>query len=593
MRKKIISKTIFFFYISGLILLIGMQGAIGQEIPIPSEESPSQDGNKQEVSKPKLPLMPEPFFNDGPDQKTLAVGGEFLVKIQDTLLQKLLNEKSITSTKEAMKIWREHWDHLKKEKGKSQKEKSFFSDENLNKLGQRTKALAEVKNIIEKGSSFKSKPEILQIMDLLGILLVKVAEKEETADHLKRELLNAIKEARPGIINDLDQAIIVEQNYKIELHSHGNEKEPNDFYWHSDLDVQLTDGPKLSALWGLDKISMKEAWKSAGIDWTQPVNGDITLAVIDTGIKADHPDIERNLWENPESSLGNDMNGFTDDIHGVNIRAKMNRENCEFPNKQIEGNPFDEMIHGTHVAGIGAAIANNDDIQTKDGPTGMLGVVGYGPVSVMAVKIFCKDKSGSYDASYSHANAAIQYVIQMGAHVVNMSWSLTFFADKAEIIKQSMQSADNILFVVSAGNRGEDIDQHKRFPASFGSELENVLTVAATMIDDNFWPSSNKSNTTVQLAAPGDAIRSIQFHHMLGDATISAASGTSMAAPFVAGCAAFIQSVRQSKNLTLLPPKELRKILNESGDRIGNLDHGVVGGRRLNCNNALKMALGG
>ncbi len=590
MKRKISSKTINLFYIAGLILLIGIQVGFGAETPPQPEQRPNQDGNENEISKPKLPIMPEPFFKDGLGPKNSAVEGEFLIKLTDTLLQKLINEKSIISTKDAMKIWREHWLDLKKKGLTGQKEKSFLSDENLKKLGERTKALEEVKKIMEKSNSFKSKPEILQTMELLGILVVKTIGKGEKADQLKRELLNAINEAKPGI-NDIDKDILVEQNYKIELQT---QKVPNDFYWQNDLDVQLSEGPKISALWGLDRISMKEAWESAGIDWTQPVNGDITLAVIDSGIKADHPDIERNLWENPENIDGNNLNEYKGDIHGVNIRGKIGKEDCKFPDKQIEGNPSDELRHGTHVAGIAAAIANNDDIQTYEGPQGMLGVAGYGPVRVMAVKIACEPKpgSGNYDAAYSHANAAIGYVIQMGAHVVNISWLLPFFADKPEILKQLMQDAEDILFVIAAGNQGKDIDEHQRFPASFGSELDNVLTVAATMIDDNFWPNSNKSNTSVQLAAPGDAIKSIQFHHMLGDATISAASGTSMAAPFVAGCAAFIQAVRQSKNLPLLSPKDLRKILNESGDRIENLDHGVVGGRRLNCNSALKMALG-
>ncbi|TFG61840.1 MAG: hypothetical protein E4H32_06845 [Nitrospirales bacterium] len=485
-----------------------------------------------------------------------------------------------------MKAWYEHWQDLKKQKAQKPNEQPYISKNfqaNLNRLGEREKALMKVAELIQSTNLINSKPQLLETMKLLGVLVLTA--ENETTDNLANGILAAIKKAGSQIKIEAGKDIIVEQNYKIELVSQ-NSPPPNDTRWLN------------GDLWGLEKIEMPKAWKEAGIDWTQ-VNGDIILAVIDSGIQAKHPDLERNMWKNPHEIEGNNIddlpeNGYKDDIHGANIRAKFSKSNCMKKDDQVEGNPFDQTGHGTHVAGVAAAVGNNDDSSTTKGT---VGVIGNGLVKIMAVKITCKDQNRDDDGSYAHAIQAIEYAANMGAHVVNMSWVLPPHMTKTEILKETIARFDGegkILFVAAAGNDKNSIDgAFKRYPASFGAELKNVITVAASDESDHFWVDSNKGPKSVHLAAPGTSIYSTKLNTTTNTSTIDQLPGTSVAAPFVAGCAAFIQAVRQSLNppKRLLNPLELRNILIRSGDFSDALaldvGEGELRGKRLNCNTAL------
>ncbi|RMG43776.1 MAG: hypothetical protein D6719_03060, partial [Candidatus Dadabacteria bacterium] len=111
---------------------------------------------------------------------------------------------------------------------------------------------------------------------------------------------------------------------------------------------ELPNDPDLSLLWGISSsedndIDAPEAWGiSSG-------SSDVVVAVIDSGIDFNHPDLVDNLWVNPgeiaDNGIDDDGNGYVDDIYGVSV---------------LDGQaPLDDHGHGTHVAGVIGAVGNN------------------------------------------------------------------------------------------------------------------------------------------------------------------------------------------------------------------------------------------
>ena len=168
--------------------------------------------------------------------------------------------------------------------------------------------------------------------------------------------------------------------------------------------VSELDDPKMGDQWHLDAAKVKEAWaflESSGL----PAGGDesIVVAVIDSGVDYDHPDLAANMWVNTQEIPGNnvddDNNGFVDDIHGVSVVSE---------SYSHSGDPDDDHGHGTHVAGIIAS-------------TGANGVGGVGVAynsKIMAVK------AAQYSGTLTTADIAegIYYAVDNGADVINMSF---------------------------------------------------------------------------------------------------------------------------------------------------------------------------
>ncbi len=166
-------------------------------------------------------------------------------------------------------------------------------------------------------------------------------------------------------------------------------------------DLSFND-PLYAQQWHLAAANVPAAWQWLSDNGLPPGgNRDIVVAVIDTGVDYTHPDLAANMWvqmqETPGNGIDDDGNGFTDDVHGVNVVSN-----------QHSGDPQDDHGHGTHVAGIVAAQANN----------GIGGVgVAYN-TQIMAIKA----------AQYSGVLAttdiaeAIYYAVAHGADVINMSF---------------------------------------------------------------------------------------------------------------------------------------------------------------------------
>jgi subtilisin family serine protease len=246
--------------------------------------------------------------------------------------------------------------------------------------------------------------------------------------------------------------------------------------------------------------------------WELSEGAGVTVAVVDSGTRIDHPDLAPNVWTNfreiPGNGVDDDGNGFVDDVHGVDLTTTAAQQDLT-----------DANGHGTHVAGIIAAAANDK------------GVVGVAPrAKIMTVKVLDAEGRGTTGG----VEAAIRYAVANGARIVNLSL-VAEQPDSRLDAAIALAASANVLVVAAAGNAGRDIDVQPAYPAAIPAP--NLVSVAATTPVEgrDIASFSNYGQLTVQLAAPGDAILSTSNN---GDYVEE--SGTSMAAPMVAGVAALM-----------------------------------------------------
>ncbi|MBJ7328803.1 MAG: S8 family serine peptidase [Solirubrobacteraceae bacterium] len=251
----------------------------------------------------------------------------------------------------------------------------------------------------------------------------------------------------------------------------------------------------------------------AGSAWDQTTGSDVTVAVIDSGVDLNHPDLAENIWANTDEIAGNgiddDGNGFVDDARGWNFVAN-------------SPNPQDDNGHGTHVAGIIGAKGNNG-----------VGVAGVAwKAKIMPIKVL---DAGAIGSAATLA-LGIRYAVANGAQVINLSVSGPGYSRAFEEAVQ-LASDSGVIVVGAAGNDGRSIDETPVYPAAFTAPL--LLTVAATAPGGGLSSVSNFGAAFVKLAAPGQDVVSTA----LGGG-YERRTGTSMAAPHVAGAAVLLVSAR-------------------------------------------------
>lgn len=270
-----------------------------------------------------------------------------------------------------------------------------------------------------------------------------------------------------------------------------------------------------------EDINASKAWEI-----TKGATGEkmIKIAVIDTGVDYNHPDlrgqVDVNSAElNGKSGVDDDSNGYIDDVYGY-----------DFANK--DGDPADGHGHGTHCAGVIGAAHNG---------IGVAGVMAN--VKIVAIK-FLSD-SGSGEAI--DAIAAIDYAIKRGVNVMSNSWG---GGEKEQSLLDAITAAEKagITFVAAAGNESNNNDTSSTYPANY--EISNVISVGSYTNGGAKSSFSNYGLTTVHVTAPGSAILSTY------KGKYSNLSGTSMAAPHISGIVGLLLS--QEPNLT---PAEIRERL--------------------------------
>lgn len=319
-------------------------------------------------------------------------------------------------------------------------------------------------------------------------------------------------------------------------------------------------------------IRASQAWqRSTGSKST-------VVGVLDSGIDWAHPDLINNIWQN----LGEDSDGDGHTIEWNNSLQKwefdpgdidtIDNDHNGYLNDFIgwdfvndDNNPYDDLGHGTHVAGIIGAEGNNQ--------IGISGVMWQ--TQMMPLKVL--DERGS--GSISNIVDAIFYSLKKGVKLTNNSYSMPGFVstsshalyDAIKIAKDSNQ-----VFITGAGNNGQNIDVFPVFPACY--ELPNIITVGAINCHDQLPSFTNFGRISVDLFAPGEGIYSTQPGN-----SYRFNSGTSMAAPFVTGVCGLILS--QDSTLSYL---ELRNTLLFNVERKESLTGKCNTDGKLNAQDALE-----
>lgn len=320
-------------------------------------------------------------------------------------------------------------------------------------------------------------------------------------------------------------------------------------------------------------VSALAAWKiSKG-------SNDFTVAVIDTGIDRDHPDLAANIFYNDAEVNGSDMvdddgNGWTDDKSGWNFITEK-RDKFYDPTNKKWGHPefTDDNGHGTHCAGIIGAMGN-----TSEGTTGV-----NWNVKLLPLKVLNSSGSGTTEDIYEAYRYVAANAQKFNIVAVNASYG---GGEKSKFAKEGIEAVAKagVVFVAAAGNDGANNDQTKSYPASY--KVDGLISVAATNNRDGLARFSNYGFESVDLAAPGVSILST----IPGDYTqgqpgkFAAWSGTSMATPFVAGAVALTLSANSGLRGD---PKKIKQRLMATSDKLPHLTSKVKSGGRLNLYRAV------
>ncbi|RMH71254.1 MAG: T9SS C-terminal target domain-containing protein [Gemmatimonadetes bacterium] len=287
--------------------------------------------------------------------------------------------------------------------------------------------------------------------------------------------------------------------------------------------------------WGMVRIDAPAAW-----DVTHGSTA-VSLGSCDTGVDWNHPDLGADIWQNLAEDADNDGqtlifedgewqydpddlnntdddgNGYIDDLIGWDWVTGVDGAPGE-DDQNPDNNPMDFDGHGTHVGGILGASTNNE-----------IGVAGVGyNCRVMSLRIGWQDPNGGGYVGMSFAAQAIRYATNRGVTAINCSWGSSNSGGLGAAVDYAV--ANGVLLVTAAGNEGSN-------NPSYLSSRSDVMSVAATNQADQKAGFSNYGSW-VDVSAPGVNIRSTMFNNRY-----EYLSGTSMAAPHVAGLAGLVKSL--------------------------------------------------
>lgn len=321
----------------------------------------------------------------------------------------------------------------------------------------------------------------------------------------------------------------------------------------------LPNDPMFGDQWALNNTGQNGGKVNAHIDavkaWTKTHgSSDVVVAVLDTGVDYTHKDLVANMWMRPDGvpQYTDDELGTFDDSRG-------------FDANKNAADPMDDNGHGTHVAGIIGAEGDNGE-----------GIAGINwNVQIMPLKFLGRGGFGSTKDAVEAINYAIDRKRNgVNLRVINASWGST---QRSKALEDAIRAAGEagILFVAAAGNSSTDNDRRGHYPSNY--DLPNMVSVAALDRNDLLASFSNFGAKTVHVAAPGREILSTWLNDEYREA-----SGTSMAAPQVAGIAALILSHEPELSMA-----KLRDRILKSADPLENLLGKIVVGGRLNAAKAL------
>jgi subtilisin family serine protease len=373
-------------------------------------------------------------------------------------------------------------------KFKPGKEKLFFQKKSISNLG------------------ISPSREINTKFEHINILKINTIKANYTMDEILKNLRENpdVIYAEPNYIYSINPIKASIANFK--------KVEDSPFF---DMLSTTPDDPQFSKLWGLQNTGSNEPKGSAGVEgadvnalkaWDISTGSKkVKIAVIDTGVDYNHPDLKGNVWVNEKELNGkpgvdDDGDGFVDDIHGYN-----------FSNDTPD--PLDGHGHGTHCSGTIGAIHDNK--------VGVAGVMS--DVTIVPVKFLGDDGSGTLEAAVK----AIDYATSLNVDIMSNSWGGGGYSQALfDAIKRA--SDKGIIFTAAAGNDTANNDTSPSYPASY--QIPNVISVAALTAQNNLAYFSSYGRNSVHIAAPGHNILST-----VKGGGYEIMSGTSMATPHVSG----------------------------------------------------------
>ncbi|MBF2053848.1 MAG: peptidase S8 [Candidatus Sericytochromatia bacterium] len=293
--------------------------------------------------------------------------------------------------------------------------------------------------------------------------------------------------------------------------------------------------------WSLNKVGIPNAWNIGGQG-----RAEVLVAVIDSGVDYQHPDLK--------GQIVNGKDFMPDTVSGPNGEGSPDA---------VGNDPLDQMGHGTHVAGVIAALSNN-----------RTGIAGIAPgVKVLNIKTLNRDGWGSAFAVAQGITSAVD----QGARIINLSLGSSDGSKPIELAIQYAQSK-GALIIAASGNAFTKTFFPARYPG--------VLAVGATNQDDWLADFSNHDER-INVVAPGVDIMSTTPTYTTNtmlqqkiDSFYSVMSGTSMAAPMVSAQAALLLS--RNPNLTA---QQLQEIIQKTARKVG--DHRIFGHGRIQIDASL------
>lgn len=295
----------------------------------------------------------------------------------------------------------------------------------------------------------------------------------------------------------------------------------------------IPNDPYFEEQWYLRAVNLPEAWDFAK---GSPM---VTVAVLDSGVDLSHPDLRDRIWNNvaeiPGNGIDDDRNGYIDDIQGWDFV-----DGDSDPDPEITADSQkDGANHGTIVAGIIGASANNDE-----------GIAGVNwNVRILPLRVLDAEGSGNTLSVVR----AIRYAVTAKAKIINISFTGSGYSQAlAEVLKEAHDAG--VLVVAAAGNegdteRGGDLNIYPSYPACYRGPSGESLVLGVASLDKNGLKSSYSSygSDCIGISAPGESFFSTQpfrpavagFDKPYGDPW----SGSSLSAPVVSGVAALMASM--------------------------------------------------
>lgn len=296
--------------------------------------------------------------------------------------------------------------------------------------------------------------------------------------------------------------------------------------------------------WGVDRIHAPQVWNK-GAEGSQVIVG-----VVDGYVDVNHNQLKDNIYVNqseiPGNNVDDDGNGFVDDYKGVKINSEPSNPNIN--------------QHGTHVAGIVAA-------------NGLFGpVMGVAPKAKVLPVQFINDSGAG---TLGNAIIALNYLAKSGAKIINMSWAMPV-CQNLPTLKSALQQLNDkgILLITASGNADSgkntvNIDDYPLFPSAYN--FSNQINVGSIGQGDFYSTFAHYGEIAVHVAAPGENI----FSTIPLDGAKSM-SGTSMAAPMVAGAAALLWGAFPQATATQIKKAILNSVDKNNFFTLPVATHGIV-----------------